>query len=70
MSLIITPNSHNALTVKQQLAMLALPANKRIKLLKQLGRSQRAKARQRIREQKTVYGQKFAQRSDGKKANY
>lgn len=68
MSLIITPNSHNALTVQQQLAMLALPTNKRIKLLKQLGRSQRAKARQRIREQKTVDGQKFAQRSDGSKS--
>lgn len=67
MSLAITPNASNALTVKQQLTLLALPANKRVALLKKLGRSQRAKARQRIREQKTVTGQKFTSRSDGKK---
>ncbi len=66
MSLVITPNSKNALTLKQQLVMLALPANKRVALLKKLGRSQRAKARQRIREQKTVTGQKFTPRAHGK----
>lgn len=67
MSLVITPNSKNALTVKHQLTLLALPANKRVALLKKLGRSQRAKARKRIREQKTVTGQKFTPRNDGKK---
>lgn len=67
MSLIITPNSKQALSAKQQLQLLALPPAKRIRLLKKLGRYERKLARQRIRTQTTVNGKKFAGRSDGKK---
>ena len=68
MSLSIKPNKAQALNLKQQLQLLALPANKRVRILKQLGRYERAKARKRIREQRTVNGTKFAARADGKKA--
>ncbi|GIU12947.1 phage virion morphogenesis protein [Shewanella sp. MBTL60-007] len=67
MSLVIAPNKQQALSVKDQLLMLSLPANKRVRILKTLGRSQRAKARKRIREQRTVTGQSFAPRKNGKK---
>lgn len=68
MSLIITPNSQQALSVQQQLSLLSLPAVKRIRLLKKLGQHERKLARKRIREQTTVEGKKFAARRDGKKA--
>ena len=68
MSLVITPNSRNALTVKDQLTMLALPGKKRTRILKTLGRFERAKARKRISKQSTVDGHKFAARADGRKA--
>lgn len=67
MSLVITPNSQQALTARQQLQLLALPPAKRTRLLKTLGRFERKLARQRIRTQTTVDGKKFAGRSDGKK---
>ncbi|PKG74807.1 hypothetical protein CXF86_10985 [Shewanella sp. GutCb] len=66
--LTITPNSRNALTVKDQLTLLALPANKRVRILKTLGRFERAKARKRISSQSSVNGHKFAARADGRKA--
>ncbi|MGS0691186.1 phage virion morphogenesis protein [Shewanella sp. 30m-9] len=68
MSLVITPNNQQALSIKQQLSLLALPANKRTRILKTLGRFERAKARKRIRSQTTVDGSKFASRADGRKA--
>ncbi|WP_025821919.1 hypothetical protein [Shewanella marina] len=67
MSLVIAPNKQQALSMKQQLQLLALPTNKRVLLLKKLGRTQRAKALKRIRQQKTVDGQSFTPRSNGKK---
>ena len=67
MSLVITPNSKQALSAKQQLQLLALPPAKRIRLLKKLGRFERKLARQRIRTQTTVEGNKFAERENGKK---
>lgn len=67
MKLEIKPNKAQALNLKQQLQLLALPANKRIRILKTLGRYEKAKARKRIREQRTIKGQKFAPRADGKK---
>lgn len=67
MSLVISPNKQQALSLKQQLELLALPKNKVIRVLKTLGRSQRAKARRRIRSQTTVQGQKFKGRADGQK---
>jgi hypothetical protein len=67
MQLIIKPNKKQALNLKQQMQLLALPANKRIKVLKTLGRQERAKARKRIQAQKTVTGQKFAPRANSKK---
>ena len=67
MQITIKPNKKQALSLKQQLQLLALPANKRIRLLKTLGRQQRAKARKRITAQKTVTGSTFAPRATGKK---
>lgn len=67
MSLIIKPNQAQALSLKQQLQLLAIPKNKRIRLLKTLGRNVRAKARRNIKEQRTVTGQAFAPRASGKK---
>lgn len=67
MSLSITPNKKQALSAKQQLTLLSLPSNKRVRILKTLGRVERAKARKRIRNQATVSGGKFAPRTGGKK---
>ena len=68
MSLFITPNKKQALSAKHQLSLLAMPANKRTRILKTLGRHERALARKRIRSQTTVDGHKFAGRADGRKA--
>ena len=68
MSLVIKPNNKQALNLEKQLNLLALPKKKRVRILKTLGRYERAKARKRIREQRTVTGQKFAPRANGKKA--
>ena len=67
MSLVIIPNNKQALSAKHQLQLLALPPAKRTRLLKTLGRYERKLARQRIRTQTTVEGNKFASRTDGKK---
>lgn len=67
MSLSIKPNKAQALNLKQQLQLLALPTNKRIRILKTLGRQQKAKARKRIQAQQTLGGQTFAPRANGKK---
>lgn len=67
MSLSIQPNKQQALKLGQQLALLAMPPKKRTRLLKQLGRIERTKARKRIRSQQTVEGAKFAPRKDGRK---
>lgn len=67
MSLVITPNSKQALSAKQQLQLLALPPAKRIRLLKALGRYERNLARRHIRTQTTIQGKKFEGRADGKK---
>ncbi|WP_418358399.1 hypothetical protein ACNH6B_05125 [Shewanella basaltis] len=64
----ITPNKQQALSLKNQLLLLSLPANKRIRVLKALGRHERALARKRIRQQTTVDGTPMAGRADGKKA--
>ena len=66
MSLTITPNKQQALSLKNQLLLLSLPANKRVRILKTLGRSQRTKARLRIRQQQDLDGKKFAERANGK----
>lgn len=67
MSLIIKPNKAQALSATAQLALLKMPANKRIRILKTLGRYERTLARKRIRTQTTVQGGKFAPRANGKK---
>ncbi|NQZ24486.1 MAG: hypothetical protein HRT53_20870 [Colwellia sp.] len=67
MNLVIKPNKAQALNLKQQMQLLALPANKRVRILKTLGRYERAKTRKRIREQRTLDGKKFSPRADGKK---
>jgi phage virion morphogenesis protein len=68
MSLVITPNKQQALSLKNQLLILSMPANKRTRILKTLGRYERQLARKRIRSQTTVDGNKFAARADGRKA--
>lgn len=67
MSLTITPNRHQALNASNQLALLKLPSAKRIRILKTLGRYERALARKRIRTQTTVDGGQFEARANGKK---
>jgi hypothetical protein len=64
----ITPNKKQALSLKNQLLLLSLPANKRIRILKTLGRHERALARKRIRQQTTVSGTKMTGRADGNRA--
>jgi len=65
MSLIITPNKEQALSASMQLQLLKLPAAKRTRILKTLGRHERNLARQRIRNQTTVEGDAFEPRKDG-----
>lgn len=67
MSLIIKPNKQQALNATTQLALLRMPANKRNRVLKTLGRYERALARKRISSQTTVDGAKFEARASGKK---
>lgn len=67
MTLSITPNKRQALNAKLQLTLLAMPPKKRIRILKTLGRHERAQARARIRRQQTVSGEPFEPRSNGKK---
>lgn len=67
MTLSITPNKRQALNAKLQLTLLAMPPKKRIRILKTLGRYERAQARVRIRRQQTVSGEPFEPRSNGKK---
>lgn len=67
MSLIIKPNKAQALNAQTQLAILKLPANKRTRILKTLGRYERTLARKRITSQTTVDGTKFTQRKSSKK---
>ena len=67
MSVTIKPNDRQALKLKEQLALLALPPKKRTRILKQLGRLERQKARKRIQAQKTVDGKSFAPRKSGRK---
>lgn len=67
MSLIITPNKAQALNASNQLALLKLPAGKRIRILKTLGRYERTLARKRIQTQTTTEGTKFKSRANSKK---
>lgn len=67
MSLVIKPNKAQALDARTQLEILKLPANKRIRILKTLGRYERTLARNRIRTQTTTEGSRFAPRKDGRK---
>lgn len=67
MSLTIKPNKEQALNAKLQLTLLAMPPKKRVRILKTLGRHERAQARARIRRQQTVSGEPFEPRSNGKK---
>lgn len=67
MSLNITPNRHQALNASNQLVLLKLPSAKRIRILKTLGRYERALARKRIRTQTTVDGGQFEASANGKK---
>ncbi|NRB24043.1 hypothetical protein [Shewanella sp.] len=59
MSLVITPNKQQALSLKNQLLLLSLPANKRVRILKTLGIYERKLARERIKKQKDVNGKPF-----------
>lgn len=67
MSLVIKPNAAQALDLQAQLDLLKLPRNKRTRILKTLGRYERAQARARIKRQQSVEGGSFAPRADGKK---
>jgi len=62
MSLVITPNKQQALSLKNQLLLLSLPDNKRVRILKTLGINERKLARERIKKQKDVNGKSFEPR--------
>lgn len=66
MSIVIKPNKQQALNATTQLALLKMPAAKRIRVLKTLGRYERQLARKRISTQTTVEGGKFEKRANGK----
>lgn len=68
MSLSIKPNQQQALNLRTQLLILRLPANKRTRILKKLGRYEKNLARKRISSQTDVNGQKFKARANGKKS--
>lgn len=68
MTLTIKPNKDQALNASMQLALLKLPANKRVRVLKTLGRHERTLARNRIRTQTTVDGERFAPAKGRKKS--
>ncbi|MFC4654371.1 phage virion morphogenesis protein [Rheinheimera marina] len=65
--LVITPNKEQALSLKMQLTLLALPKNKRTRIFKTLGRYEKRLAVQRIRTQTDVSGAPFAERKKPKK---
>jgi phage gpG-like protein len=62
MSLVITPDKKQALSLKNQLLLLSLPANKRTRILKALGRHEKKLAMVRIRKQKDITGKSFKPR--------
>ncbi|MCG3724705.1 virion morphogenesis protein [Vibrio cincinnatiensis] len=59
-------NQRDALNLSEKLALLALPAKKRVWILKTLGRWETANVRRRIRQQKDINGGKLKQRKSGK----
>lgn len=67
MTLVIKPNKAQALDASTQLALLRLPAPKRTRILKTLGRHERTLARKRITAQTTLENSRFAPRKSGKK---
>ena len=62
MSLSIKPNTEQALKVSEQLALLALPRKKRIRVLKQLGGWGRKRAHDRITKQRDTEGKGYKER--------
>jgi hypothetical protein len=67
MSLVITPNKQQALSLKNQLLLLSMPANKRVRILKTLGIYERKKARKRIKKQIDTNGKAFEPRAGSSK---
>lgn len=67
MSLSIKPNQKQAIDANLQLALLKLPAGKRVRILKTLGRYERALARKRLQTQTDIDGSKFQNRANNKK---
>ncbi|WP_338725691.1 hypothetical protein V8687_18260 [Shewanella baltica] len=67
MSLTIKPNKEQVLSLQNQLILASLPANKRIAILKKLGRYEMKLARDRIKKQTTVDGDGFEKRERGSK---
>lgn len=63
----ITLRPRDRLNFNEKLALLAMPARKRIWILKTLGRWERQNTRQRIRQQRDVNGRSLAKRKRGGK---
>ncbi|MBH9740091.1 virion morphogenesis protein [Vibrio navarrensis] len=63
----IRVNQRDALNLSEKLALLALPAKKRVWILKTLGRWETANVRRRIRQQSDISGGKLEPRKSGKK---
>lgn len=56
-----------SLTIADQIKALSLPANRRARFHRQVGREVIKSARQRIQQQKTISGQRFEPRANNKK---
>ncbi|EKO3922801.1 virion morphogenesis protein [Vibrio metschnikovii] len=63
----IQVNQRDVLNFSEKLALLAMPAKKRVWILKTLGRWETANVRRRIRQQKDINGGKLKPRKSGKK---
>ncbi|MFL7010940.1 virion morphogenesis protein [Enterovibrio norvegicus] len=63
----VSLNPRDALSLQHTLTLLALPARKRVWILKTLGRWEKANVRARIRQQKDVNGKALAPRQQGRK---
>jgi len=63
----IKANQRDVLNMQEKLAMLALPPNKRIWILKTLGRWEKANVRKRIQQQEDIHGRALEARKGDKR---
>lgn len=64
----ISVNRRDALNMQEKLLLMSLPKKKRIWILKELGRKEKAKTRKRIRQQKDIHGRALEPRKSNKRS--